>query len=544
MEQSLIMKKIFGTISTYEFDGVILGRKEADKNFLYSLLSYSSFDEFHIFLLEPSRKQYFIDHTRTIVKEFGLENKLKFFDIYDLVTCIKTCNYTVFHCNHLQMDSIFALRNNLHPKPLFPITGFTHTLINYQQSINLFHNLIYRPKPFDCIICSSTAGEQVIQKAFNHLSNQFGKSFGQAIPYEGKTRIIPIGVATSLPRIPDAKMQLGLPEQTKVILCLGRISFLTKMDLQPLLLVFSKIARLLPETLLIIAGGIAKGDEGCLDYLKILSLQYGIENNIIVKTNVSDDEKQLLYSASDIYVSPSDHTQETFGVTIIEAMAAGLPVVATDWNGYKDLIVEGETGFRIPTYWTQEDYEFCKAMPLTDAFSYQLNQQLVIDLDIFEQKLLYLLNNPDEVRRMGNKGKTTAAQKYNWQNIIQQHEELWSSLKEEAIQYHNDDKDHFFIGYPVTEVFSHYSTRNLDYSDYEEISLTPYALEALTKSHDLIISPPLRNYLKPDIINKIVLGLNENQRPKLLLEEIEKTYQKAIIVFNVQWLLKKGILKI
>ena len=38
----------------------------------------------------------------------------------------------------------------------------------------------------------------------------------------------------------------------------------------------------------------------------------------------------------DIFVSLSDNIQETFGLTPLEGMASGLPVVATDWNGYRD----------------------------------------------------------------------------------------------------------------------------------------------------------------------------------------------------------------
>ena len=38
-----------------------------------------------------------------------------------------------------------------------------------------------------------------------------------------------------------------------------------------------------------------------------------------------------------------------FGLVIVEAMASGLPVVATDWNGYRDLVAHGDSGFLVPT---------------------------------------------------------------------------------------------------------------------------------------------------------------------------------------------------
>ena len=57
----------------------------------------------------------------------------------------------------------------------------------------------------------------------------------------------------------------------------------------------------------------------------------------------------LARTASDAFLSLVDCLQETFGLTPIEAMASGLPVVVSDWNGYRDSVIEGRTGFRIPT---------------------------------------------------------------------------------------------------------------------------------------------------------------------------------------------------
>ena len=53
------------------------------------------------------------------------------------------------------------------------------------------------------------------------------------------------------------------------------------------------------------------------------------------------------------FISLSDNIQETFGLTIIEGMAAGKPVIATDWDGYRQTVRHGDTGFLIPTYMPQ-----------------------------------------------------------------------------------------------------------------------------------------------------------------------------------------------
>ena len=55
--------------------------------------------------------------------------------------------------------------------------------------------------------------------------------------------------------------------------------------------------------------------------------------------------KADLLAAADILVAPTDNTQETFGLSLLEAQSAGLPVVASRFDGYKDLVVDGEDGF-------------------------------------------------------------------------------------------------------------------------------------------------------------------------------------------------------
>ena len=75
----------------------------------------------------------------------------------------------------------------------------------------------------------------------------------------------------------------------------------------------------------------------------------GVFDRLRLKIDFADAEKRDLLAASDLFVSPVDNVQETFGLTPIEAMAAGLPSVVSDWDGYRDTVQHVEHGFRIPT---------------------------------------------------------------------------------------------------------------------------------------------------------------------------------------------------
>jgi glycosyltransferase involved in cell wall biosynthesis len=61
-------------------------------------------------------------------------------------------------------------------------------------------------------------------------------------------------------------------------------------------------------------------------------------------------EKDRTFADADIFCYPTYFEAETFGIVVVEAMRAGLPVVATSWRGVPSLIEQGETGFVVPAH--------------------------------------------------------------------------------------------------------------------------------------------------------------------------------------------------
>jgi len=156
----------------------------------------------------------------------------------------------------------------------------------------------------------------------------------------------------------EIKSGLGITS-SNVITYVGRITL--EKNVHRIIEVFSQILKNNPDTTLVICGnyenesfvefGIEVGD-----IRKIINkyiLYFGIpKNNIKILPHQDDDILIQIYNISDIILNLSLHHDENFGYSQAEAMSCGKAVVATEWGGFKDTILHGQTGFLIPTWLT------------------------------------------------------------------------------------------------------------------------------------------------------------------------------------------------
>jgi glycosyltransferase involved in cell wall biosynthesis len=91
------------------------------------------------------------------------------------------------------------------------------------------------------------------------------------------------------------------------------------------------------------------GDYQSIDfYNELQTLSKPVEQLVIFKGLVIDDEKLKIFSESDIFVFPSYYELETFGLVNLEAMRAGLPVISTNHAAIPNIVINNKTGFIVP----------------------------------------------------------------------------------------------------------------------------------------------------------------------------------------------------
>ena len=153
--------------------------------------------------------------------------------------------------------------------------------------------------------------------------------------------VIPCGVNLDLFRPigrETARCYLGLKEE-RIILFVGRIIPLKGID--NLLKAMSYLERKEGIKLVVIGG-----DEHCqteVERLKDLSRSLKIQESVIFLGLVKQEILPFFYSAANLCVVPSHY--ESFGLVVLESLACGTPVVATQVGGAESVIRQGETGY-------------------------------------------------------------------------------------------------------------------------------------------------------------------------------------------------------
>ncbi len=191
-----------------------------------------------------------------------------------------------------------------------------------------------------------------------------------------KSVYIPNGVDLNRFKIKD----LGLKNKNKVILAVGAFTEQKRHEL-----VIKAVSKLKNVKLVIAGGG---GDK--LQDIKILGEQLLGKNNFeIIET--TNDKMPAIYNNADVFTLASK-TYESFGIVLVEAMASGLPVVATDDPIRREIV--GDAGLFVdPTD--------------TDAYAEAIEKALSINW---------------------NEKPRKQAEKFSWDNIAKQYEELFNSL--------------------------------------------------------------------------------------------------------------------
>lgn len=283
------------------------------------------------------------------------------------------------------------------------------------------------PVAYDALVCLSAPYQRFMHTLVGGVT-----PVGAEPPF--RLELIPRAVDTARFQPVDAdgrhhaRRLLGLPERGRIVLSFGRLTAYTKADLLPLVEAFCAASQN-DDHLLIV------GREYPAGYAALLR-EAGAElgHRLIIRSEASPSLRPLYYTASDLFVLPGDSVIESFGNTVLEAMACGLPVIASDWVGFRDLVEPGVSGVLVPTWWMPGLERISALSPLAQRNADHLytGQSLWVDAPALTAALRDLLTASNEVRAsMGSAGRRHA-EDFRPEIVHRRWRQLWATQLAEA----------------------------------------------------------------------------------------------------------------
>jgi D-inositol-3-phosphate glycosyltransferase len=225
-----------------------------------------------------------------------------------------------------------------------------------------------------------------------------------------KIRVIPPGVDIShfhpISKA-EAKRTIGIPENVRMLLFVGRIEPLKGIDtlFRAIAILLSQIPHCLSNLCLSIIGGDldeAEQENTEMQRLKALREELGLANLVTFLGAKSQETLHYYYAAAEAVIMPSHY--ESFGLVALEAMACGTPVIASEIGGLAYLIQDGVTGFHVPDR----------------------------DPEELAGTICLLLKN-DDLRKEMSTAAVRHAQQYTWPQIAKQIKQVFLEYSQEKV---------------------------------------------------------------------------------------------------------------
>lgn len=310
------------------------------------------------------------------------------------------------------------------------VIGMTHDLFHRDVYRSLFL-YIENQSAGDAIVCASRSAQAIIRSYLDRIQVCLGGRLAIELP------LVPHGVdPRTISRIPKekAKRMLGFSDDELVFLYFGRLSIWQKADLCGLIRCFADRFKAVRARLVLAGGAIDPENNPEIKEIIAQISALGL-TSIRLIYNADQNLKCALFSAADTFVSPANSFQETFGLSLVEAMLYQLPVIATKWSGYRDIVLDRQSGYLIGTSWKPpDDFSYIAVEHSSEIQRARTTASCVtIDWEEFGLRMQSLAVDQRLRDRLGLMGLLRARKLFTADKMALNFVEIWETLADQPI---------------------------------------------------------------------------------------------------------------
>jgi glycosyltransferase involved in cell wall biosynthesis len=318
--------------------------------------------------------------------------------------------------------------------------GLAHAISGTEAGAVLQEYCLAPSEAMDAVICPSRAVQSAIRAFWSNYGDYLQIKFGANYQCPVQLPVIPLGIDIekfAARTTPDKRMAqraaLGINETDIVLLWVGRLSAAIKAHPLAMFQAAELAAQKTGAKVHLVMVGYFVPTEAEEQFAKLASVICQKANVMFIATN-DPRFTDGLWAAGDIFLSLIDNIQESFGLTPIEAMAAGLPRVLSDWDGYRDSVTDGEDGFLIRTTQPPAGNGFDLTVQVLNGrevyggFLAKAALTVAVDAEQAAQRIVRLIEDKDLRQSIAEKARARMRATYDWRHIIPAYEDLWTEL--------------------------------------------------------------------------------------------------------------------
>lgn len=532
----------------------LMGRNAAGESFLRGFMLHSQVEEFWVQVEHPDHAQHFAQTLNVTTPD----KSVRWVDKNNL-GALAQLGVVYYPGPGIGKE---AFKRAAYGHDAWSLCAITHTTSSAIAMDALLELLTAPVQPWDAVICTSTTVkhnvERLLQAQVDYLVDRFGiqKFTLPLLP------VIPLGIHTQdfvfkVRQKNDARKAIGAGKNTLVVLYMGRLSFHGKAHPLAMYQALEKAAGQLAigKKIVLVECGWHDNDFIEKAYQEAAQLACPSIRVVALDGRVAQN-RTTAWASADIFCSLSDNLQETFGIAPIEAMAAGLPVVVSDWDGYKDTVREGVDGFRVPTLMPAVGLGSDLALRHglgQDTYDMYLGHTcsfIAVDVEAAAQAFSKLLASSALRKEMGAAGQARAREVYDWSVIIPQYEVLWAQQAEMRKEQG-----------PSLKPLAHPWPARMDpfaaFVSYPSAFLTLETQLDLVDAEGVVAYKRLSEYRQLAMVNFANQVLPTEDECQVVLDELSKGIMSAADIIKVipadrqafvfralAWLLKLGVIKV
>lgn len=410
----------------------IMGRHAAGESFLRGFLEGTPSSELWIQVEDPAH----IADFAAIAQRYGRDEPIQAVDKRGL-TMLRKPGLLYYPGPSIGTE---AIRRASFGHRSWSLCGITHTTCS-TRVMEAIANLHTAPvHPWDAVICTSRAVQANVQRLLSVQEAYLRDRLGSTRTTLPQLPVIPLGIHCrdfefSTAERQAARKSLGAEPDTLVVMFMGRLAFHAKAHPVAMYQALERSAQEAGVRVMLLECGWHANDF-IRDCYRQAAAAVCPSVSVIHLDGRQPDQRRQAWAAADVFCSLADNIQETFGITPIEAMASGLPVVVTDWDGYRDTVRDGVDGFRIPTLMAPAGVggdladRHALGVDTYDLYCGYTSSFVAVDVRRTAEAFTRLFGSAELRRSMGEAGRQRARSAFDWTAIIPRYHQLWAELEE------------------------------------------------------------------------------------------------------------------